>query len=164
LRHAFTLLELLIVLLIVAVISSVVVPGIAYRKVGSTEVFENRLKGAVGRTFDLAHPAEVCADFKNNAVEVKGEVVELPKGYALRNMVMPGRLVSGQFSSRFCTSVKHPTVIGFVATAGGRYYTALMMIPSGEVLTAYLEESLAETFKDKVLKGRLSEWFSLHSY
>jgi len=163
-RQAFTLLELVIVLMIVSVISVVALPTILDRSMSSAEGFENRIKGVMETLFSFSSTPEVCADFRNNAIEVSGNRVPFPEGFRLTTFVFPGKLVSAQLASRYCFSGSTPGVAGFIAKGDSVYYTILVFVPSGETFIMRLDESEMETFKDKVFKGRITEWFSFYSY
>ncbi|MEO2066213.1 MAG: hypothetical protein ABGX17_06910, partial [Desulfurobacteriaceae bacterium] len=44
------------------------------------------------------------------------------------------------------------------------YNTLFTIFPSGQTQILNLKESEEETLKDKVEKGRVTEWFSYYSY
>jgi prepilin-type N-terminal cleavage/methylation domain-containing protein len=163
-KKGFSLLELVIVLLIISLAAIVTFPAFVNLGSGSQENFENRLKTAMGSLFSFSKAVELCADFKKNAIQV-GEEIELPAGKELEYMILPGKIISSEISSRFCISSKGLDVVGFLAKESSeRYLSILVFLPSGEVTINSLSQGEGETFKDKISKGRIVEWFNFFSY
>ncbi len=163
-RRGITLLELVIVLTLVSLIAIVALPGMISFSTAGEEGFRNRLMSLFVSSFSPGSFPEVCVDFEKNLVSVDGVEVKFPAGKELVSLVMPGKLVSRELRSRFCFSEKKPTVVGLIAKKAGGYYVVEVLFPVGEVNIINLSESEAETFKDKISKGRLTEWFSYYSY
>ncbi|TCK02878.1 type II secretion system protein [Phorcysia thermohydrogeniphila] len=162
-KRAFTLLELVIVLVIISLVSIVTLPAFVNRGSNSLEGFENQIKSVMGSLFSFSSTPEVCIDFKNSTVEVSGDKVPFPDGFELTSFVSPGKIVSSHSVSKYCFSGNTPTVFGLIAKGDSVYYTVMVFIPSGETHIMQLNEAEAETFKDKILKGRIAEWFSFYS-
>jgi len=162
-RRAFSLLELVIVLMVISIASIVTLPAFVSESESSIQGFENRLKGAMEGLFSFSSTPEVCVDFRDNSVEVSGERIAFPKGLELTVLVLPGKVVSAHSVSKYCFSGNTPTVFGLVAKGNSVYYTVMVFTLSGETKIMQLNEAEVETFKDKVFKGRVTEWFSFYS-
>jgi prepilin-type N-terminal cleavage/methylation domain-containing protein len=164
-KKGFSLLELVIVLMIISLVAVVTFPAFVNFGSSSQENFENRLKTAMSSLFSFSKTIELCADFKKNVIQVREEEIELPAGKELEYMILPNKVVSSEISSKFCISSKSPEVVGFLAKESSeRYLSILVLLPSGEVSINSLSQGEGETFKDKILKGRIVEWFSFFSY
>ena len=164
-KKGFSLLELVIVLLIISLATAVTLPAFVNFGSSSQENFENRLKTAMSSLFSFSEAIELCADFKRNAIQVGEEEIELPAGKELEYMILPGKVVSSEINSRFCISSKKLEAVGFLAKESSeRYLSILVFLPSGEVTINSLSQGEGETFKDKISKGRIVEWFSFFSY
>ena len=163
-KRAFTLLELVITLMIISLISIVALPTLIDKSRNSLTGFENQLRSAMGNLFSFSSTPEICVDFKNNTIEVSGNEIPFPDGFKLTNFVSPGKIVSFHSASKYCFSGNVPTVFGLIAKGNSVYYTVMVFIPSGETHIMQLDEAEVETFKDKVLKGRITEWFSFYSF
>jgi prepilin-type N-terminal cleavage/methylation domain-containing protein len=162
-RQAFSLLELVIVLMIISLISILTLPAFIDEGKSSLQGFENQLKSAMGSLFSFSSVPEVCIDFKNNTVEVSGDKIPFPDGFELTSFVSPGKIVSSHSVSKYCFSGNTPTVFGLIAKGNSVYYTVMVFTLSGETQIMQLNEAEVETFKDKILKGRIVEWFSFYS-
>jgi prepilin-type N-terminal cleavage/methylation domain-containing protein len=157
-RKGFSLLELVIVLLIISMMAVVTFPAFVNFGSNSQENFENRLKTAMSSLFGFSRAIELCADFKKNILQVGEEKIELPAGKELEYMILPGKIVSSELSSKFCISSKSPEVVGFLAKESSeRYLSILVLLPSGEVTINSLSQGEGETFKDKISKGRFKQ-------
>lgn len=164
-RRGFSLLELVIVLLIVSIASMVMLPAFINLGKNSQENFENRLKTATSSLFSFSKAMGICADFKDNAIKVGKQKLTLPSGEELEYMVLPDKVVSSEMNSHFCISSKRPEVVGFLSREpSNQYKSILILLPTGEVSVKPLSEGEAETFKDKISKGRVVEWFNYFSY
>ncbi|ADY74022.1 hypothetical protein Dester_1391 [Desulfurobacterium thermolithotrophum DSM 11699] len=162
-KKAFTLLELVIVLLIVSLTLTITLPTFFNIEATSMENFENKLKTATNSVFNLSNPIELCADFKENSINVGKEKIPLPRGKKLKYMILPGKIISSESSSKFCISSKGLETVGFLAKEStNKYLSILVFLPSGETEIRFLSEAEGETFKDKVSKGRIVEWFNYY--
>jgi prepilin-type N-terminal cleavage/methylation domain-containing protein len=162
-KRAFTLLELVIVLMIVSLLSIVTLPALVNQGENSPEGFENRIKSLMGNLFSFSSTPEICVDFRKSSVKVADDEVTFPDGFELTSFVSPGKVVSSHSTSKYCFSGSTPTVFGLVAKGDSVYYTIMVFIPSGETQVMQLDEAEVETFKDKILKGRIAEWFRFYS-
>jgi len=160
--RGFTLLELLIVLVIISLSLALAFPAFYKASLKGEAGFENRFSSLVEGSFAFGAPVELCVDFEGGAVEVGRSKVELP--YPAESLVLPGRVVSSKRSTRFCFEPRGVTAYAINFKKDGGYLTVLVLYPTGEVLYLELNEAQEETLKDKLLKGRIAEWFSYYSF
>ncbi len=161
-KKGMTLLELTIVLMIVSLVAIIILPGITAFSTSREESFKNRLSTLLNSSFSLSSSPTICINFKKNSIAVGKNEVPLPSGKELQTLVMPGKLISGEIASKFCFSESDPTVLGAIARNGESYYVVEIFLPVGEVNIIELSQSEVETFKDKISKGRITEWFSYY--
>jgi len=161
--RGFTLLELVIVLAVISVVLSLTFPAIYRRSLDSPDVFNNRAKSLLESLFSLGRPEEICVDFRKGELSVGKERLELP--YPAESLVLPGRLVSGELVNRYCFE---PYGFGYfvlnLRKGEGSYLSLFTLLPSGQTLFLSLNQAQEETLKDKVEKGRITEWFSYYSF
>ena len=162
-KRAFSLLETVLVLTIISLVSILVLPTFVKESKNSLAGFENRLRSAMGGLFSLSSNPEVCIDFKNNTVEVSGNRIPFPAEIELVGFVSPGKVLSFHNTSKYCFSGNTPTVFGLIGKKDSVYYTVIVFTLSGETQILELSEAEVETFKNKVFKGRITEWFSFYS-
>jgi prepilin-type N-terminal cleavage/methylation domain-containing protein len=160
--RAFTLLELVIVLAIVSLLLSLVFPQIYKSSLSGEESFKNRFESLVSDAFSFNGGSELCVDFKKGLFSVVGQEIKLP--YRAESIVLPGRLVSGELSSKYCFVPSRATVFVLNLKKEGGYLSIMVLFPMGETKFYSLKESEEETLKDKVEKGRVGEWFSYYWY
>ncbi len=153
----FTLLELLIVLVILSVALTLVLPALIKRNLNDMALFENRVRSALD---EVSLKKDICANFKDNYISIGGVNILLPSPYRLTTFVKPFTLVSGENRNSYCFTASQPTVAGFVAKSKNNYLLIAVFLPTGEVEFYKTDEAEAETFKDKVSKGRILEWFN----
>ncbi|WP_456456948.1 prepilin-type N-terminal cleavage/methylation domain-containing protein [Thermovibrio sp.] len=160
--RAFSLLELLIVLVIMSLILFLAFPSFYRNSLNSAESFENRYRAFTGELFSFGATSELCFDFKDNSLSVGGETLKFP--YPLESVVVPGRVVSRELTDKFCFRLEGVSCFVVNLRKGEGYLSLFSLFPSGETSFLSLTESQEETLKDKVLKGRVEEWFSYYSY
>ena len=160
--RGFTLLELVMVLSVISLLLSLVFPKIYRSSLNQEESFRNGFASLVSNAFSLSGGAEVCVDFVNRRLSVGGQEIDLP--YEPVSVVLPGKLISGELSSKFCFVPSGVTVFLLNLKEDRGYLSILTLFPTGESRFYTLKESQEETLKDKVEKGRVEEWFSYYSY
>ena len=160
--RAFTLLELVVVLAIISVLLALSFPAFYSRSFNSPELFENRVRSLFESAFTFGKAKEVCVDFKREELSVGKEKVELP--YPAESLVVPGKVISGELFSRYCFEPSGFTYFTLNLKKEDGYLTLFTLFPSGETQVLNLKESEEETLKDKVEKGRITQWFSYYSY
>ncbi len=160
--RAFTLLELVIVLAVVSLLAALTFPAIYSRSLTSPQLFENRVRSLFRDLFFFGDSKEVCIDFKGGWLKVGGEKLELP--YEPESLVLPGKVVSGELLSKYCFKPSGFTYFTLNLKEGDSYLTLFTLFPTGETQFLRLTESEEETLKDKVEKGRVTQWFSYYSY
>jgi len=154
--RGFTLLELVLVLALVALVSAVTLPVIYKSSLKGNEEFENRLSYLAAQLWSPSKTYQVCVNFRKNLLPLGKERLEPP--FKLETLVLRGRLISGEQFNRYCFT---PSQAGeFLITGKGR--AILIFMPLGEVHYYRLSEGELETLKDKVEKGRVSEWFKYY--
>jgi prepilin-type N-terminal cleavage/methylation domain-containing protein len=151
--RGFTLLELVLVLALVALVSAITLPVIYRSSLNGNEEFENRLAYLAAQLWSPSGTYRVCVDFVGNDLSFGKEKLTPP--FRLKSLVLRGRLISGEQFNRYCFTP--PQVGEFLIT--GRERAILVFMPLGEVHYYRLSEGELETLKDKVEKGRISEWF-----
>jgi len=160
--RAFSLLELLIVLVILSLVLFLAFPAFYRNSLNSAESFENRYRAFMGELFSFEASPELCFDFKGNSLSVGGDTLNFP--YPLESVVVPGKVVSKELTNRFCFRLEGVSCFVVNLRKGDGYLSLFNLFPSGETSFLNLTESQEETLKDKVLKGRVEEWFSYYSY
>ncbi len=160
--RAFTLLELVIVLAIVSVVLTLVFPVFYSKNLSSPDLFENRVKSLLQSSFSFGKGKEICVDFRKNKVSVDKETLDLP--FPPEALVLPGKVVSKELFSRYCFTPSGFTYFVLNLKRKEGYITLFTIFPSGQTQILNLKESEEETLKDKVEKGRVTEWFSYYSY
>ena len=162
-KKGFTLLELLIVLVIISVSLTLLLPVFIKRHLNNLESYENGVKTAMGEVYSLKGSKTVCVNFKDNYLSLGNQKIFLPSSYQLVAFVEPMLLVSAENHSKFCFTPSKPTVVGFVAKGEKDYLITQVFFPVGEVEVFKASEADTETYKDKIQKGRVLEWFSYFS-
>ena len=161
-KRGFTLFELVIVLSIISLILLLAFPKIVKEGLSSDASVENRLRSLFSTSFSLSEPLELCFNFKSGSVSVGNETVKVP--WEMESLVLPGKIVSRQAASKFCFSAKNPVYGALICKKGEEYEALFFTVPFGEVNLYELSEAQKDTLKDKVVKGRVTEWFSSFSY
>ncbi|WP_457677559.1 prepilin-type N-terminal cleavage/methylation domain-containing protein [Thermovibrio sp.] len=157
----YSLFELVVVLAVLSLILSLSLPHFYKSSLSSLELFENRFKSSVSSLESFGDSREFCVNFKDNSFSFGKEVLKSP--YQVESLVMPFKLVNRELSSSFCFTPKEFSYfIVNVKEGEDSYLTAFVLFPSKEVKFLKLNEAQEETIKDKVLKGRISEWFSYY--
>ncbi len=161
-RKAFTLLELTIVLAVISLLLTVMLPNMVKSSLSTEESFKNTAAAFFQSLFLPGERIEVCVDFKNNRVGNNDGGFSFPPGYSIESLVFPGRLVSSEVTSRFCFDTDRPVPVLIVSSKRDSYFAVLSYLPVGEPRFYDLTEGEVSTLKDKVLKGRVEEWFSYY--
>jgi len=158
--RGFTLIELLVVLVVVSLVSFLVVPSFINR-IGSRESFQVKLSNVLKNISSLSENRTVCVDFKEGKVLAGGG--EVKSGLPIDCFVSPGRLYSPEDTEEVCLTFNDPNVFSIIFRAGEDRFRAFTTLTStGEVIIQELDEAEEETLKDKMLKGRILEWFKRH--
>ncbi len=160
--RAFSLLELLIVLVILSLTLLLAFPSFYRSSLSSEDAFKNRYRAFVGEFFSFGSSPELCFDFKRNLLSSGGESLSFP--YPLDSVVIPGKIVSRELTGKFCFKLKGVSCFVVNLRKGDSYLSLFSLFPAGETSFLTLNQSQEETLKDKVLKGRVEEWFSYYSY
>ena len=159
-KLGFTLLELLIVLVILSLILTLILPAVINKNLSDMASFKNKVKSAMDQVSLHSTEESICADFKNNSISIGKAKIPLPTPFQLTTFVKPYTLISGENHNSFCFTASKPTVAGFIAKSKDHYLIIAMFLPVGEVEFSETDQAEAETFKDKVSKGRILEWFN----
>ncbi len=154
-RSGFTLIEVFVVLVIVSLFISIATPSIENLLKKNKESFDNLLKA------NIQTSSSICADFNGNDLRLDNTTLDLPRGFKLVYAIIPGKLASSKYQSSFCMNIgSKPSVIGMVVQSNGSYLGYLILTATREIIKWPLTEAGMETFKDKVLKGRMADWFN----
>jgi len=159
-KRGFTLLELLISLVIVSLVLTVVFPRIVKSDLNSESSIYNRIRTLLSGSFSFSNSPEICVDFKENTLKVGNERIKLP--FQLQTLVLPGKIVSSEVASKYCFKTGSLIYGALIGEKEGTYRALLFTLPVGEVKVYALSESEEETLKDKIEKGRITEWFSYY--
>ena len=162
-KRGFSLIELVVVLFVLSSLLILTLPSITALSAGGEKGFKNRLQSLLASRSLISREAQLCVDFTQNSISIGEDSVSLPEG-ELESLVIPGRVVSSENHSRFCFSVSSPITAGILAKSKEGYSAILFLFPVGEVNIINLSESEAETLKDKIAKGRITDWFSYYSF
>lgn len=161
-RRGFTLLELLIVLAVLSILLTLLFPVIVKSNFCSEESFKTEVSTLFSSSFVPGESIQFCVDFKENKISVGSKSISVP--YKIDTLVLPGKLISSEITSKFCFDLKNLTYGALIGEKGELHPSILFTFPSGEVLFYNLSKAEAETLKDKVGKGRIVEWFSYYSF
>jgi hypothetical protein len=156
-RNCFSLLELLIVLTIISISMIVIFPIFSTLSEDSWENFENRIK----TTTAFSKPAKVCINSSTNSLIINEEEIPIPKNGEIKSIVSFGKLISSETTTQHCIHTSKPETIGiFIKKDDNNFFSILIFLPTGEIMLESTSEAEVETLKDKLLKGRVLEWFS----
>jgi prepilin-type N-terminal cleavage/methylation domain-containing protein len=161
-KKGFTLFELVIVLSIISLILLISFPKILKNSLSSETSVKNKLRSLFSNSFSLSRPLEICVDFRLNTVSAGNSTVKLP--WKVESLVLPGKIFSSKNRSSFCFSSSKLTYGALVFRKGEVYPTLFFTLPFGETVMYELSEAQKDTLKDKVEKGKITEWFSYYSY
>lgn len=159
-KLGFTLLELLIVLVIMSLILTLVMPAFLNRSLNSVEAYENKLKSVMREVSPLEK--EFCVNFKDNYIKVGKVKIPPPSSFTLTSLVKPFTLISSENHNSFCFTINRPTIVGVIAKNQDKYLLTVIFLPVGETKVLKTDQAEVETFKDKISKGRILEWFSYY--
>ncbi len=157
----FTLVEILVTLMIVALTGFIILPSFVERAERGKGFF-NELNQAVREIAPLSENQTLCVDFSNGTVTISKTLIKSP--YRIKYLLSPSMLYSSEFSKRKCISFKgKPTVVSIIFQKNEKDYIGYTVLTStGEAVKQNLDEAEMETLKDKILKGRVLEWFKRH--
>ena len=157
----FTLIEVLIVLLIVAIAGFLAFPSLTNR-IDREVNFFNELNQTAEQLSLLSGNQTICVNFADNTISISGTLLKSP--YKVEYLLSPSILISSKFSEKKCLNFsQQPTVVSIIFSKEKDTFIGYTILTStGSIIKQELDEAEMETFKDKIYKGRVLEWFKHH--